>query len=90
MPLPGRDKHLPPRPHGINEAVSARTPCCDRHQSGAVGAGVCPRASDAFLQLAMAGKADTLVTGDQDLLSLAGAFACPIVTAEQFIKTLNR
>lgn len=36
-----------------------------------------------FLQLAVAGKADTLVTGDQDLLSLAGAFACPIVTAEQ-------
>jgi uncharacterized protein len=42
-----------------------------------------------FLQLAVAGKADTLVTGDQDLLSLAGAFACPIVTAEQFIKTLT-
>jgi len=41
-----------------------------------------------FLQLAVAGKAAALVTGDQDLLSLAGAFACPIVTAEQFIKTL--
>jgi putative PIN family toxin of toxin-antitoxin system len=42
-----------------------------------------------FLQLAVAGKAATLVTGDQDLLSLAGAFACPIVTAEQFMKTLS-
>jgi putative PIN family toxin of toxin-antitoxin system len=42
-----------------------------------------------FLQLAVAGKADTLVTGDQDLLSLAGAFVCPIVTAEQFMKTLS-
>ena len=42
-----------------------------------------------FLQLAVAGKADALVTGDHDLLSLAGAFACPIVTAEQFIKRLN-
>ena len=42
-----------------------------------------------FLQLAVAGRADTLVTGDQDLLSLAGAFACPIVTAEQFMKTLS-
>lgn len=42
-----------------------------------------------FLQLAIVGKADYLVSGDQDLLSLAGQFACPIVTADQFIKTLN-
>jgi len=42
-----------------------------------------------FLQLAVAGKADYLVSGDQDLLSLAGQFACPIITADQFIKTLN-
>lgn len=43
-----------------------------------------------FLQLAVAGKADYLVSGDQDLLSLAGRFACPIITAGQFIKTLNK
>lgn len=43
-----------------------------------------------FLQLAVTGKADALVTGDQDLLSLAGVFACPIMTAEQFMKTLNK
>ena len=42
-----------------------------------------------FLQLAVAGKADYLVTGDQDLLSLAGQLACPIIAADQFIKTLN-
>lgn len=42
-----------------------------------------------FLQLAVTGKADFLVSGDQDLLSLAGQFACPIITADQFIKTLN-
>ena len=42
-----------------------------------------------FLQLAVTGKADYLVSGDQDLLSLAGQFACPIITADQFIKTLN-
>ena len=42
-----------------------------------------------FLQLAVAGKAQALITGDQDLLSLAGSFACPIVTAERFITTLN-
>jgi uncharacterized protein len=42
-----------------------------------------------FLQLAVAGKAAYLVIGDQDLLSLAGRFVCPIITADQFMKTLN-
>lgn len=42
-----------------------------------------------FLQLAVAGKADFLVSGDQDLLSLADCFDCPIVSADQFIKTLE-
>jgi len=42
-----------------------------------------------FLQLAVAGKAAALVTGDRDLLALAGRFVCPIVTAEQFMQTLN-
>ena len=43
-----------------------------------------------FMQLALAGKADYLVSGDHDLLSLAGQFSCPIITADQFIKTLNK
>lgn len=43
-----------------------------------------------FLQLAVTGNADFLVSGDQDLLSLAGKFVCPIVTADQFIKTLYK
>ena len=43
-----------------------------------------------FMQLAIVGKADYLVSGDHDLLSLAGQFACPIMTAEQFIKTLSK
>lgn len=42
-----------------------------------------------FLQLAVVGKADYLVTGDQDLLILAGQFVCPIITADQFLKTIN-
>jgi putative PIN family toxin of toxin-antitoxin system len=42
-----------------------------------------------FLQLAVAGKAAYLITGDQDLLSLAGRFVCPIITADQFMKALN-
>lgn len=37
-----------------------------------------------------AGKADYLVGGDQDLLCLAGQFACPIVTTDQFMKTPNK
>lgn len=39
-----------------------------------------------FLHLAQVGKADFLVSGDADLLSLAGIFVCPIVTAEEFIR----
>lgn len=38
-----------------------------------------------FLHLALVGKADFLISGDADLLSLAGSFVCPIVTAEEFI-----
>jgi uncharacterized protein len=41
-----------------------------------------------FLHLAIFGRADYLVTGDQDLLSLADIFDCPIVTAEQFLSVL--
>lgn len=43
-----------------------------------------------FLQLALAGKAAALISGDQDLLCLNGEFACSIMTAEEFIKTLAR
>jgi uncharacterized protein len=41
-----------------------------------------------FLHLAIFGRADYLVTGDQDLLSLSDIFECPIVTAEHFLNTL--
>jgi len=41
-----------------------------------------------FLLLAAAGQADTLVSGDLDLLNLAGQASCPIVTADAFLKTL--
>lgn len=42
-----------------------------------------------FLQLAVAGKADYLVSGDKDLLSLHDQFVGSIVTAEQFLTTLD-
>lgn len=41
-----------------------------------------------FLQLAIVGKAEVLVTGDQDLLGIEGKLACPIVTLEGFLATL--
>ncbi|HSM81192.1 MAG TPA: putative toxin-antitoxin system toxin component, PIN family [Nodosilinea sp.] len=41
-----------------------------------------------FLQLALAGRADYLVTGDRDLLSLKTVFTIPIVNAEQFLAIL--
>lgn len=42
-----------------------------------------------FLQLAVAGQASYLVTGDQDLLILDGQIVCPIVSADAFLKTLD-
>ena len=40
-----------------------------------------------FLQLSIAGKAEALVTGVKDLLSLADKFKCQILTAEEFART---
>ncbi len=37
-----------------------------------------------FLHLAQAGKADFLISDDDDLLCLADEFVCPIVTAKDF------
>jgi putative PIN family toxin of toxin-antitoxin system len=42
-----------------------------------------------FLELALAGKADALVTGDKDLLSLGGKLACPILGAERFLDSID-
>jgi uncharacterized protein len=42
-----------------------------------------------FLQLAIFGQADYLVTGDKDLLILADIFTCPIVTVEHFLSILT-
>ena len=43
----------------------------------------------AFLQLAVVGEADFLVTGDQDLLEIKGKFRCPILTLEPFLAALS-
>ncbi|MTJ51062.1 putative toxin-antitoxin system toxin component, PIN family [Dolichospermum sp. UHCC 0259] len=42
-----------------------------------------------FLLLAVVSKADYLVTGDSDLLTLKDNFSCPIITAEEFINVMN-
>ena len=42
-----------------------------------------------FLELAFAGGADFLVTGDQDLPSLSVEFSCPIVKADGFLAQLE-
>ncbi len=41
-----------------------------------------------FVELAVAAKADVLVTGDKDLLVLASAFPIPILTPRQFQDTI--
>ncbi len=41
-----------------------------------------------FLQLAIVGKAEVLVTGDQDLLDIKSKLLCPIVTLEAFLAAL--
>ena len=42
-----------------------------------------------FLELASAGRANFLVTGDQDLLDLSAEFTCPIVTSADFLARIE-
>lgn len=50
----------------------------------------CRDANDVpFLQLAVAGKAACLVSGDRDLLSLAGQFGRPIIRPDEFLLKLS-
>ena len=42
-----------------------------------------------FLQLAIIGNADFLVTGDKDLLAVRGRISCAIVTAEVFLRSFE-
>lgn len=42
-----------------------------------------------FLELALTGSADSLITGDRDLLALASTFACPIVRIDAFLARLD-
>jgi putative PIN family toxin of toxin-antitoxin system len=42
-----------------------------------------------FLQLAVAGKAQALITGDRDLLALSGRQSIRILTAQEFLQSLT-
>jgi predicted nucleic acid-binding protein len=42
-----------------------------------------------FLQLAIVGKVDFLVTGDQDLLGIEVKFPCSIITLDAFLAALS-
>lgn len=42
-----------------------------------------------FLELAAAGRANFLVTGDRDLLGLSTEFTCPIVTSADFLSRIE-
>ena len=68
-------------PYAVTVRISAkppRTPACR------------DPADLPFLQLAIAGKADFLVSGDRDLLTIEGRFSCPIVTAPKFLEALEK
>jgi len=69
--------YLPPCVTVRMPAKPPKTPAC-RDQSDVP-----------FLQLAIAGKADYLVTGDGDLLSLASKLSCPIITTDQLLTKLE-
>lgn len=43
-----------------------------------------------FLELAIVGEADFLVTGDQDLVSLSAESSCPIIEIDQLLAGLAR
>lgn len=78
-------------PDDQRELLADYLPCCTtvRMPKKAPEVPACRDPLDGpFLELAIVGKADYLVTGDKDLLSLARSFACPIVTVERFIELL--
>lgn len=78
--------------HEQEELLADYLPYCKTVRMPAVppAAPPCRDAFDAmFLELALAWKADALVTDDKDLPSLAGKLACPILSAERFLETIS-
>ena len=44
----------------------------------------------AYLQLAVVGKADYLVTGDRDLPALTGRLTCPIIAPDRMLAVIAK
>ena len=67
-------------------------PCCESVEVPAAPPAV-PECRDPFdrpfLQVALAGRADALVSGDADVLALADAFAVPILSPTAFRRRLS-
>jgi len=77
--------------NGQPELLADHLPCCEtvRIPEPPPATPDCRDPFDVpFLQLALAGHAQALLTGDRDLLALAGSFACPILAADEFLQTL--
>ncbi len=75
--------------HAQEELLADYLPYCKTVRIPAVPP-VTPPCRDAFdvmfLELALVGKADALVTGDKYLLGLAGQLPCPILGADGFFR----
>jgi putative PIN family toxin of toxin-antitoxin system len=78
---------------GRDELLADYLPCCTVVKIPARPPAV-PHCRDPhdvpFLQLAVQGKADVLVTGDRDLLSLRGQMHCRIISPAEFLAELQR
>lgn len=78
-------------PDERNELLGDFLPYCEivRVPAGNRGLPACRDSDDLmFFRLARAGRAAFLVSGDKDILALAGGFAVPIVTAADFLAAL--
>jgi uncharacterized protein len=72
------------------ELLAEYLPYCEVIESQETCASVCRDANDQpFLDLAQSGRADLLISGDQDLLSLAGRTAFSIETPEAYRRRIS-
>jgi uncharacterized protein len=77
-------------PDDSRELLADYLPHCEVIESPERCAAVCRDASDQpFLDLAQSGGADVLVSGDQDLLTLAGQTTFVIETAEAYRRRIG-
>ena len=77
-------------PDDARELLADYLPYCEVVESVERSASVCRDASDQmFLDLAQSGRADLLISGDQDLLTLAGQTTFLIETPEAYRRRVS-